>query len=148
MIKNYTSDVPVSRTIARIEECLMKAGATGIIKDFAGGRVSALCFKLQNPQNHGTELAVRLPTNEDEIYQVLAKSVRRPRAGTLERVKDQASKTAWKLMQDWVEVQLSLIQMKQADALQVFLPYVWNGKLTFYQSLSQSKFKMLTSGQE
>lgn len=148
MLKNYTSDVPVSRTIARIEECLMKAGANGILKDFAGGRVSALCFKLPHPQTTGKEIAVRLPTNEQSIYKVLASFVRRPRPGTEERLRDQASRTAWKLMQDWIEVQLSLIQMKQADALQVFLPYVWNGKMTFYQSLSESKFKMLTGGTE
>ncbi len=148
MIKNYTSDVPVSRTIARIEECLMKAGATGILKDFAGGRVSALCFKLNTPQTNGKEIAIRVPVNEEAIYKVLVASVRRPREGTLARLCDQASRTGWKLMQDWIEVQLSLIQMKQADALQVFLPYVWNGKMTFYQSLSESKFRMLTSGTE
>ena len=148
MLKNYTSDVPVGRTIARIEECLMKAGATGILKDFSSGRVSALCFKLPLPQATGKEIAIRLPTNEEAIYTVLSSFVRRPRAGTEERLRDQASRTAWKLMQDWIEVQLSLIQMKQADALQVFLPYVWNGKQTFYQSLSESKFKMLAGGTE
>jgi hypothetical protein len=39
--------------------------------------------------------------------------------------------------------QLSLIQMRQADFIQVFLPYVWDGKQTFYQALKASNYKAL-----
>jgi hypothetical protein len=48
-------------------------------------------------------------------------------------------------MQDWVEVQMSMIQTKQADFIQVFLPYVWDEqrKQTFYQALKSSGFKAL-----
>lgn len=40
-------------------------------------------------------------------------------------------------LKDWVEVQMSMIQMKQAETLQVFMPYLWNGRETLYQ-LSQN----------
>jgi len=56
---------------------------------------------------------------------------------------EQASRTAWKIVQDWIEVQMSMIQMKQADTLQVFLPYVYDGKRTYYQALQQSNFRGL-----
>jgi hypothetical protein len=56
---------------------------------------------------------------------------------------EQASRTAWKIVQDWIEVQMSMIQMKQADTLQVFLPYVYDGKRTFYQVLQQNNFRGL-----
>jgi hypothetical protein len=46
-------------------------------------------------------------------------------------------------MLDWVAVQLSLIEMKQAELLQVFLPYLWAGKTTFYESIKQGKFKAI-----
>lgn len=59
--------------------------------------------------------------------------------------KEQASRTAWRLIQDWVEVQLSMVQMKQADFVQVFLPYVWDGKRnqTFYAALKECGYKGL-----
>ncbi len=46
-------------------------------------------------------------------------------------------------MQDWVEVQLSMIQMKQADLMQVFLPYVWDGKRTYYDALKVNGFRAM-----
>jgi hypothetical protein len=36
--------------------------------------------------------------------------------------------------------------MRQAEFLQVFLPYVWDGKRTFYSVLKSKGFKMLTDG--
>jgi len=47
-------------------------------------------------------------------------------------------------MFDWVAVQLSLIEMKQAELMQVFLPYLWAGKTTFYESIKQNKFAALS----
>ena len=145
-MKNYTSSVPISRTISRIEECLAKAGASGIMKEYDNGKLSALCFRLRMPT--GKDLAVRLPANEVEVYNVLVKAVKRPRNGTVERLRDQAARTAWKLQQDFVEVQLSMIEMRQTDAMQAFLAYVWDGKQTFYQALRQNNFKMLPTATE
>lgn len=145
MIKNYTSGVLVDRTLARIEAALVKSGATNITKNYADGVLHAVCFSVVNPAN-GQRTAVRLPANVDGVYEALKASVKRPRSGTLAKLREQASRTAWKLMQDWIEVQLSLIQMRQAEFLQVFLPYVWDGKQTFYDVLKDGGFKMLTDG--
>lgn len=144
-IKNYTSGVPVSRTMARIEEVLVSGGASNIMKDYRNGVVDAVCFVVHEPATN-KRMAVRLPANVDAVYEALRTAVKRPRSGTLEKLKDQASRTAWKLMQDWVEVQISLIQMNQAEFLQVFLPYVWDGKRTFFSTLKEGGFKMLTDG--
>ncbi len=141
-IKNYTSGVPVSRTVARIEEIVSESGAHGIQKDFESGRLTALCFRVRMPEN-GKEISIRLPANPEAVYESLRKEIKRPRDGTLENLREQSERTAWKLMQDWVEVQLSLIRLNQADLLQVFLPYVWDGKRTFYEALKGNQFKAL-----
>ncbi len=57
--------------------------------------------------------------------------------------REQGERTAWKLMQDWIEVQISMIQLKQADTLQVFLPYVWDGTQTYYDALKTNDFKAM-----
>ena len=147
MIKNYTSGVPVDRTVARIEQVLVQCGASNIMKDYEGGKLSAICFSVVQP-NTGIRTAIRLPANVEAVYETMRKAVKKPRRGTMDKIRDQASRTAWKLMQDWVEVQLSLLSMNQAEFLQVFLPYVWDGKRTFYAALKESGFKMLTAGAE
>jgi hypothetical protein len=51
-------------------------------------------------------------------------------------------------VEDWVEVQLSLIRMQQADLLQVFLPYIWDGSRTFYAAIKERNFLAITDGRE
>lgn len=145
-LKNYTSDVPISRTVARIEECLAEAGATGIMKDYKDGLLTALSFRAQLP--NGRTLAVRLPANVDGVFSAMMKEVKKPQHGTAARIREQAGRTAWKLMQDWAEVQLSLIHMEQADFVQVFLPYVWDGKTTYYEQLKAKGFLALPAPRE
>lgn len=150
-MKNYTSGVPVDRTISRIESVLAKAGAHGIMKDYKDGVVVALCFIVRLPSIGtipGKPVSVRLPINVDAVEEVLRQDVKRPRKGTLAKLRQQAERTAWKLMQDWVEVQISLIQMQQADFMQVFLPYVWDGKQTFYGRLKGTGFLELPEARE
>lgn len=140
-LKNYTSNVPVDRTIARIEQLLASSGATGIIKDYAEGKLVALFFKISLPTRR--DITIRLPVNHQAVYQTMRKTVKRQHAGTLERIQEQALRTSWKLMQDWVEVQLSLIRIQQVDFMQVFLPYVWDGQQTFYAALKERDYRGL-----
>ena len=145
MIKNYTSGVPVDRTLARIETALVKGGASAISKDYHDGQLVALCFSTINPAG-GQRISVRLPANSEGVYNALRAACKRPRADTLAKLREQAGRTAWKLMQDWVEVQMSLIAMQQAEFLQVFMPYLWDGKQTLFAAFKTSGFKMLGDG--
>jgi hypothetical protein len=145
MIKNFTSTVPIDRTVSRIEAFLVKAGAQNIFKDYENGSIKGLCFSIYHPGEKRL-IAVRLPANVPAVERSLLAKMKRPQAETRRRLQEQAERTAWKLMQDWIEVQVSLIEMEQAEFLQVFLPYVWDGKRTFYAALKEGGFKLLTSG--
>lgn len=156
-LKNYTSEVPVSQTIYRIEQVLIKCGVSGIMKEYIGtsGEISAITFQLEAPTG---KVTIRLPADKGKALDALwldyadgdklsAKDDeihwnprKKKRKGDFA---DQAARTAWKIVQDWIEVQMSMIQMKQADTLQVFLPYVYDGKRTYYEALRESKFKGL-----
>lgn len=139
-MKNYTSTVPVTRTISRIESALVRGGAKGIQKQYEDGVLVAIFFSVDTG---GKLLNIRLPANVEAVIKVLKKPVKRPREGTLDRIIEQADRTAWKLVQEWIEIQISMIEMEQADFLQVFLPYVWDGKTTFYAAIKANGFKML-----
>ena len=144
-IKNYTSGVAVETTIARIEQKLAVVGATGIMKLYGPDkRVSAVIFNMPvGNTNH----SVKVPANVENCFQALWKDycirTSRPRDGTKETIREQATRTAWRLVQDWIDVQVSMIVMKQAEPLEVFLPYVWDGKQTYFEAIKADHFKML-----
>ena len=147
-IKNYTSSVPMERTIARIESVLVQGGARNIRKDYdADGKISAFYFSVCLPGDVKT-MTIRLPADVKAVYDVMRAKVKKPRRGTLANLYSQAERTAWKLLQDWVEIQVAMMSMRQAVFLQVFLPYVWDGKRTFYEALEQQQFKQLKAGEE
>lgn len=154
-LKNYTSNVPVSETIAKIEKTLIRAGVCGVMKEYsASGKVLAVTFHIEIG---GAKMSVRLPADESAAIQALwldyAEGERLTSDGNglsnsrkSKRKHDfieQGQRTAWKLVQDWIEVQVSMIQMKQADFRQVFMPYIWDGEKTFYQRIEAQKFRAL-----
>ncbi len=153
-LKNYTSNVPVSQTIYRIKQVLIRCGASAIAKEYAGvnGKIIAITFKIETPTH---PITIRLPADEDRALDAMWKDyagndpISKDGSTVLSSYKkkqradfaQQAARTAWKIVQDWVEVQMSMIQLKQADTLQVFLPYVFDGRRTYYQALKESNFR-------
>lgn len=142
-MKNYTSNVPVERTISRIEQFLARAGASNIVKRYEDGQVTELSFLVMMPDKtiHG----IRLPINVAAVMKVMKAKVKKPHAGTIKRIEEQAARTAWKLVQDWVEIQLSMIEMEQAEFLQIFLPYLHDGKKSFFEAFKLGQIKFLTA---
>lgn len=144
-IKNYTSGVNAETTIARLEYKLASVGASGIMKLYGPDRkVCAVLFHMPDGQRTHT---IRVPANVracfDALWKMHCQQHSRPREETKARIMEQAHRTAWRLVQDWIEVQCSLIVMKQAEALEVFLPYVWDGKQTYFEAIKGGGFKAL-----
>jgi len=141
-MKNYTSGVSVERTVARIEQVLAYAGVQSIHKEYLDGFVSAVSFALPHPG--GSHVMVRLPANVGAVEEFfLHRYKQKPSEESKQKCREQAGRTAWKLMQDWIEVQMSLIEMQQVEALQVFLPYLWDGHSTLFKALMDTGFKQL-----
>lgn len=141
-LKNYTSTVPAITSMGRIEQCLVKAGATDISKKYGDGVCKAITFRM--PVN-GQPLFFQLPAKVDKCFDVLWKEVKRPQPDTKAKTHAQAERTAWKIISDWVDIQLSMILLEQADALEIFLPFAYNPATdtTFYNQLKEGGFKAL-----
>ena len=144
-IKNYTSGVAIETTIGRINSKLAAAGAAGITTLYDERKlVKAIIFHIDV---NGKQISIRVPANVEACFQAMWKDHclhhSRPREETKSRIRDQAQRTAWKLVQDWIDVQISMIVMRQAEFLEVFLPYVWDGRQTLFESAKGGGFKML-----
>jgi hypothetical protein len=142
-LKNYTSNVPANTTISYIESYLAECGVEGITKQFAAGVPVAVAFHVKLAEKTFT---IRLPAKVTEVWEYLWRDYvnthTRPQK-CKDDFKEQAARTAWKIQQDWVMVQMSLIKLKQADFLQVFMAYVWDGEQTYYERLKGGGFKQL-----
>lgn len=135
--------------MARIEDMLVEAGARDIHKSYNHDRqCDAIIFIMAVP-GVAFPMHFKLPAKVDACFEALWKlyctEVKRPQEATKKTLRDQASRTAWKIIHDWVEVQLTLIQLDQAEAMEIFLPYAYNPSTgdTFYQHAKKGSFKLL-----
>lgn len=60
-------------------------------------------------------------------------------------IKEQAARTAWKLLADWIDIQLSLVELDQVEMLEIFMPYIYDAvkEQTFFERMKDSGFKLL-----
>jgi len=125
-----------------IEKRLVEIGASHIAKSYENGHLSGIMFQVTDKDR---PLAFKLPANVNLVKQMMVAEVQRPRRGTVDRIENQAERTAWKLLLDWVEVQSSMILIGRREVTEVFLPYLYDFKKdeTLYQKLVASGFKLL-----
>jgi len=152
-LKNYTSSVPANKSICHIETTLAKNGATQVLKEYDPlGNVSALSFSINAHIGGGdsTRLDFKLPVKLAECEKILrSQRTRNAQPHTLKKIPAQAERTAWKILSDWVDAQMALLQIKQVELAQVFVAFLVcdrTGK-TLYELAKDNGFKkMLPSG--
>ncbi len=143
-IKNYTSSVEASRSMSKIEELLVEIGASNINKQYAEKICTGITFLLFDQQLQQT-IPFHLKAQVEECFTILWQDVKRPRPDTHAQVQQQASRTAWKILCDWIEVQCTMILLGQAKPLQMFLPSMYDAKAreTLFEKISTGKVKLL-----
>jgi hypothetical protein len=146
-IKNYTSEMNPATSISRIEDSLSAAGATDISKSYANGECTAIRFRILVDQvPHFFEL----PAKVEAVYNIfMDERIKKHDPAVKRACADQARRTAWKIVSDWVEIQLAMIKMNQAEVAQIFLPYAYDpaSDTTLYERIKKGGFKLLTNSQ-
>jgi hypothetical protein len=135
-ILNYTTKVSADKTIAEIGRLLVKAKASAILTEYEpDGLPNAVSFRILT--EFGL-LTFRLPADVQKVYQVTVRDLNIPRRM---RTREQAARIAWRIVKDWVEAQLAMIEAGLVDAAQVFLPYTQdpNGH-TLYENIRTRRF--------
>ena len=59
--------------------------------------------------------------------------------------RDQARRTAWRILKDWVQAQMALLETNMVDMEEIFLPYMLSGEQPLYQALQANHFRALPS---
>lgn len=119
---NYTTTKPAEQSIAEIQRLLVKHGVHAMRTDYDGPHIKAVSFALEI---QGREVGFQLPCNWRAIAEIFKDPANRrnARIGRDETWDDQAVRVAWRIIKDWVEAQLALVEVNMVTVPQVFLPY-------------------------
>jgi hypothetical protein len=141
-LKNYTAEVPVERSVAKIEEILVRRGTTQFYKEYKGGELVGVVFVV--PLLSG-ELPVKLPARVEQVRQKLYGK----RSVYTLAMNSQAQRTAWANIRDWIDAQMALIETGQVKLEEIFLPYmVDTSGATLYERMEENNFKLSSSNQD
>lgn len=132
-LKDYTTVVPVHRSIGEITQALVKAGARGVAQEYAAdGSVAGLQFAILH---NGQMLRYDLPVSAGAVGRVLTRQRVAPKYTSHEHVE----RVAWRIMRDWVLAQLAILETDMVTLPQIMLPYLVDGSgLTLYQQWETS----------
>lgn len=124
-IKNYTTNVDVYTTLGAIQGCLVKHGAKKIMTDYDDdGHVAALSFIVDTPSG---PRGIKLPANVDGVQRVMVRQ-------KVKSDREQAERVAWRILKDWVEAQMAILESEMVQMDEIFLPYMINNTgETIYQ---------------
>lgn len=115
---NYTTTVPVNRTLGQVQGLLVEAGARAIMAEYDDvGRVTGLSFAVEMP--YGRQ-GFRLPVHPERVLAVL----KREKVPTRYQDPAHAERVAWRIIKDWTEAQLAIIKTEMVTLDQVMLPYM------------------------
>ena len=152
VILNYTTEVPASQTVAQVIGLLARKGAQSITQDFfEDGHVKAVSFVLRVGN---VPIRFLLPANTEGVAGVLERenpyNSRRncTRDAYRMKLRAQAERIAWRILKDWVEAQMALVESEQAEAAQIFMPYAQQADgRTMYDLFLENTQKQLLAGE-
>ena len=136
---NYTTKIPAEQTAAEIMSVLVKKGATDILTHYGpGGMATGLKWRMETMNG---PMGFSLPINTEAVFEILTRD--RVMKTNLAARMQQANRTAWRIIKEWILAQMALIETEMVTVEEVFLPYMLTGKQTLYQALSNGDLKML-----
>lgn len=140
-ILNYTTKIPAEKTVGEIQAVLGRKGAKSVNLEYADFRPAAVLFVIEFK---GQDLTFRLPCNADGVLAAMKKDRKIPRSS---ENFDQAERTAWRIIKDWIEAQMAIVEAGQSEMAEVFMPYavIPATNKTMFQAFTESPNRLLLS---
>jgi hypothetical protein len=138
---NYTTTVEVSKSIGEIHAILIRHGALDILNTYKDGAIIGVGFRMQTSMG---EQCFQLPANIAGVQLTLKKQ---RLAGKLQpRFADpaQAARVAWRIVKDWLEAQLALVEAGMTTMDEVMFPYMlaFGTEKTMYQFVKEKHLSL------
>lgn len=119
---NHTTSIAVDKTLGEITRILASHGARRITIDYDAQRVpSAVEFLIATPIG---DQAFRLPANIDGVWKTLTRQWENGQVQRRFSTKEQAARVSFRILKDWLEAQVAIIEAGMASLDEVLLPYL------------------------
>lgn len=143
---NYTTAIEATKSASECIARLAGHGASAIGITYTDKKPAGLTFRIETV--HG-ERQFSLPVNIDGTFKALDKARRAGNIPPRYADRAQAERVAWRVLKDWLEAQLALIEAGVADMAEVMLPYlhVAPGK-TLYAAYVENERLAITGGEQ
>ena len=136
-ILNYTTTIDPLKTQSEIERILVKHNAKSIMKNYDGEYVTSMSFLIDNGIN---QVPVKMPVKAAECLRVLEKE-KASGGKNIKATRAQAERVAWRILKDWLEAQMALLDVNMVSLQEIFLPYIVDQSgQTVYEKLEQRNF--------
>ena len=118
LLKDYTTKVPPEQTISEIQQLLAGHNVTAMMTEYDGRQVSSVSFRINL---NGNDMSFRLPCNWRGVHEIL----KRPEYSRIPYAEKEAQsiRVAWRIIKDWIDSQLAMVEVNMVTLPQVFLPY-------------------------
>lgn len=143
---NYTTTIDPLKTAGEIQTILAKHGAKAIMTEYSpSGKITGLSFLVTTPTG---ERGIKLPVKIEAVLQILKNQSRSGKIPAKYNNEDQANRVAWRILKDWIEAQMAILDTEMVKIDQVFLPFMTNreGK-TVYEIYQTNSNLLLESGE-
>ena len=117
---NYTTTIEPGKSSIECISILAAHGAQMIGAQYGNGVPTGISFQIATAWGLR---AFSLPVNVDGTHAALQKAWRAGKIPQRYASKEQAQRVAWRVLKDWLEVQIALIEAGVAELAQVMLPY-------------------------
>jgi hypothetical protein len=124
---NYTTVIDPMKSVGECTALLVKHGASAIGTTWDKGKATGLTFQIRTV--HGMR-QYSLPVNTKGTLGALESAVRRGAIPPRYASPEQAERTGWRVLKDWLEAQLALIDAGVADMQEVMLPWMHLDEVT------------------
>jgi len=135
-IKNYTSGQSLSTTSAKIQSILTRAGANKIMFEYNdSGGLTGIAFFIKTSKGG---VPIKLPARVKRVAKVMYGE---EWEYLNDNQKEQAKRTAWRNIQDWIDAQCAMIETDMVKLEEVFLPYMATPDgHTFFEMMEKKGF--------
>lgn len=141
---NYTTTIEATKSASECIARLAEHGASAIGMTYADKKPVGLTFRIETV--HGMR-QFSLPVNVEGTFKALDRARRAGSIPPRYAARDQAERVSWRVLKDWLEAQLALIEAGVADMAEVMLPYLNVAPgLTLYRAYVENEQLAITVG--
>lgn len=142
---NYTTTIAAAKTIGEVQSMLGRAGASAVAVRYEDKEPAGLSFTLITAIG---ERAYTMPVNVAGVAKIL-RSDPKTRTRSAYITPEHAARVAWRVVKDWLEAQLAIIDANMVTLDQVMLPYVHvDGGKTLYDAFRDRELLAIESGEQ